>query len=276
MVMKKKYLKLISTDSVGWLGSPEQFIELYGNYFKDGTFDGVEMIAFKPLKKLKNFISILNQHHIPTISFHSKTGGENRLSPKYGIIMTIVNYFIFGVENLILNFKDKEFLSHTPYLENKKVKNFIVFHKPKVLWIENHLYGQKGIEDAKNQIIDYLKKGINAHGMLDLYHLLAKVPTKELVKTWPKIVAEISNYLRWFSGIHLPIGSRKNDSLPIEQITDEMLELFAEKIVPYLDRVVIENQQKNLGLFFSTNKMIKEQKKRNEVNFLRLKKAGIL
>jgi len=276
MVMKKKYLKLISTDSIGWLGKPEQFIYLYKDYFKDGTFDGVEMIAFKPVSRLKKFISILDQHNIPTISFHSKTGGENRLPAQYGIIMTIVNFFIFGVEDLTLNFKDIEFLSHTPYVENKKIKDFIVNNKPKTLWIENHLYGRKGIEDAKNQIIDYRKKGIDAHGMLDLYHLLAKVPTKELVKTWSKIVAEASNYLKWFSGIHFPIGSHKDDSLPIEQITDEMLELFGKKIVPHLDRVVIENIQENLGLFFSTTKMLEKQKKRNKINFQRLKKTGIL
>jgi len=274
--MNKNYLKLISTDSVGWLGTPKQFIYLYKNYFEDGTFDGVEMIAFKPLSRLKNFIAVLKKNNIATLSFHGKTGGENRLPPKYGIIMTIVNSFIFSAEKLIKNFKDINFLSHTPYLENKSVKKFIINIKPKTLWIENHNYGEEGIEKAKIQIIDYRKKGVNVYGMLDLYHFLAKVPISKMINDWPKILEKIKTYTEWFSGIHFPIGSRVGDSLPIEKMTDEMLALFGKKIVPYLKRLVIENQQADFGLFGSTKSMLKKQKQRNQVNFLRLKKAKIL
>jgi len=39
--------------------------------------------------------------------------------------------------------------------------------------------------------------------------------------------------------------------------------LFAKKIIPYVERVVFENQQVNMGLFFSTNQMLKTQKERN-------------
>ncbi len=268
--------KLISTDSVGFLGSPNQFVYLYEDYFKDGTFDGVEMIAFKPINRLKKFISVLEKHNIPTVSFHSKTGGENRLPAQYGLIMTVVNSFIFGVEDLIKNFKDKEFLSHTPYLENEQVKKFIFANKPKTLWVENHLYGQKGIEDAKKLISEYRKNGVNTHGMLDVYHFLAKIPTANMVEDWVKIIGEIETYLEWFSGIHFPIGTRTDDSLPIEKMTDQMLDFFGKKIVSRLDRVVIENQQKYFGLICSTKKMLDSQKERNRVNFLRLRKFGIL
>lgn len=268
--------KLISTDSVGWLGTPEQFVYLYKDYFKDGTFDGAEMIAFKPFGKLKKFINILEKNKIPTLSFHGKTGGENRLPPKYGIIMTIVNSFIFSAETLINNFNSIDFLSHTPYLENDFIKKTIIDCRPKTLWIENHNYGEQGIEEAKNQILDYRKKGVDARGMLDLYHFLAKVPISKMIEDWLKIIKKIEGYFEWFSGVHFPIGSRTDDSLPIEKMTDEMLSLFGKKIVPFLKRIVIENQQAGSGLVISTKKMLDKQKIRNKINFYRLKKAGML
>lgn len=272
----KKPLRLISTDSIGFFGSAKQFLYLYKDYFEDGTFDGVEMIAFKPKNRLKKFISILEKNHIPIISFHGKTGGEDRLPIKYKILMKIVNSFIFGFEELALNFNKREFLFHTPYLENESVKKAVIKNKPKVLWIENHIYGKKGVEEAKKLIEEYQKLKIEVKGMLDLYHLLANLKKEELIKNWSQIIEEIKTYLKWFSGIHLPIGSRKDDSLPIEEMTDEMLSLLGKEVISHIQRIVIENQQKNFGLFYSTKRMINEQKERNRKNFLRLKKAGIL
>ena len=59
-------------------------------------------------------------------------------------------------------------------------------------------------------------------------------------------------------------------------MTDQMLELFAQKIIPHIERVVFENQQKNLGLFFSTDKMLEKQKERNKRIIERLKKTGVI
>ncbi|MCL4363835.1 hypothetical protein M1328_01195 [Patescibacteria group bacterium] len=268
--------KLISTDSVGFLGSPEQFLYLYREYFQDATFDGVEMIAFKPLGRLKNFVAVLEKSGIATVSFHGKTAGENRLPAHYGVVMTIVNSLIFDAWKLAKSFPEVEFLSHTPYLEKNQIKNFLTKRPPKIFWVENHAYGKQGIDNAIKLIEWYWKRGLNAQGMLDVYHLLAKIPPGDLQKKWSTILDEISGYLKWFRGIHFPIGTRKNDSLDIENMSDEMLALFGKKIVSRLDRVVIENQQKNLGLFFSANSAINKIKRRNRINFTRLKKAGIL
>lgn len=268
--------KIISTDSIGFLGSPQQFLYLYQDYFENNTFDGVEMIAFKPLRRLKNFMDILKKHNIKILSFHGKTGGENRLPQKYGFVITIVNAFILNVETLIKDFNDIDFLSHTPYFKEKKVKEFIIKTKPKIIWIENHNYGEGGIEETIREIENYRHQKVNAWGMLDLYHFLAKMPTKKIIDDWEKIIKKIENYSQWFSGVHFPIGSRVDDSLPIDQMTDEMLLLFGKKIVPLLKRLVIENQQTGIGLFGSTKKMLEKQKKRNTIIFSRLKKARIL
>ena len=46
----------VSTDSIGFLGGPEQFVYLWKEYFDDKTLTGVEAIAFKPIKKLGKLI----------------------------------------------------------------------------------------------------------------------------------------------------------------------------------------------------------------------------
>lgn len=273
---KNKIHRSISTDSVGWLGNSEQFIFLYKEYFENNTFDGVEMIAFKPLHRLRRFIDHLKKHRIETTSFHSQTGDDKQFPLTGRIIMSIVNSLIFDIPNLQKYFKNIDPLAHAPYLKNKETKDKIKILKPNTLWIENHNYGELGVKRAIALIDDYRKYGINAKGMLDLYHYLAHLPTKTIIKDWKKIIKKIKLYSRWFSGIHLPIGSRRDDSLPIEDFTDEMLSHFAKEIIPQIEKLVIENQQQGIGLVTSSTRMLIKQKQRNAVNFSRLKKTGIL
>lgn len=274
---------LVSTDSIGFLGSPKQFLFLWQEYFDSKTFDGVEAVAFKPLSHLNKLITTLKHNNIPTLSFHGKTGGENLLNFLGKIIMTLVNLEIIDAEVLIKNFPEIEFLSHGPYLQKNSIKQIIFHQRPKKIWIENHLYGKQGVEDAIQQIIIYRNNNINTDGMLDIYHYIAH-STENFTENWPIVVNEIESYIllkdkkgkQFFRGIHFPIGTRIDDSLPINNMTDKMLKLFAQKIIPHIERVVFENQQKNLGLFFSTNKMIEEQKERNKRIIARFKKTGII
>lgn len=279
--LKPQYL--VSTDSVGFLGGSEQFIKLWKEYFDDKTFDGVEVIAFKPLSRLSKLVSTLEKNKIPVLSFHGKTGGENQLDFSSRIIMTLVNASIVDVMILLNNFPKIEFLSHGPYFVKNSIKQRILQQQPKKIWIENHLYGKKGVDEAIEQIIIYRESGINTYGMLDIFHY-ASHSIETLEKDWPSIVEELKSYIllsdkqgkQFFAGIHFPIGSRLDDSLPIDSMTDEMLELFAEKIIPHIERIVFENQQSFPGLFFSTDKMLRKQKTRNKRIIERLKKTGII
>lgn len=280
---KPKPQYLVSSDSIGFFGSPKQFLYLWLEYFDDKTLDGVEVIAFKPLFRLKKLVEVLKKNNIPVLSFHGKTGGESQLKLSGRIIMTTVNIFINDAAVLLKYFSKIDFLSHAPYFEKKSVKEIVLKNNPKKVWIENHLYGRKSVEKAIKQIITYRENKINVDGMFDVFHYVAH-SIKTLEKNWSSIVEEIRLYFllkdkkgeQLFTGIHFPIGSRLDDSLPIDNMTDEMLEIFAKKIIPYVKRVVFENQQKNLGLFFSTDKMLGEQKARNKRIIERLKKTGII
>ena len=273
----------VSTDSIGFLGTPNQFLKLWQEYFDDGTLNGVEIIAFKPISRLNNLISILKNKNISNLSFHGKTGGENQLDFFGRITMTLVNVFIYDIETLLKNFPEIEFLSHTPYLKRNFAKESVLKFKPKKIWIENHFYGKTGVENAIKQILIYRKEGINTCGMLDIFHYIAH-SSENLEKNWPKIIEELRSFFllkdnqgkQFFCGIHFPIGTRLGDSLPVDDMSDWMLKLFAKKIIPLAERIVFENQQKNLGLFFSTDKMIEEQKTRNKRIIERFKRTGII
>jgi hypothetical protein len=281
---RKKYLKIISTDSIGFLGQPEQFNDLYHEYFQKKIFDGVEVIAVKPLSRLKNIISTLEKNKIKVISLHGRTGGENQLPFFYRIMMTIVNKCLLNSSEILSGFPRQDILYHTPYSQNLEVEKMIVIKKPRHLILENHRIGKKGIEETIKQINFLRKKGINVSGLIDIYHFVYGTSTNLLKKNWLKIVKELEMYFRikdendkpFFNSVHFPIGTRISDSLPIEEITNDMLSLFSEKITPYLDRFVIENQVKNIGLIYLTKSMMERTKKRNKINIDRLQKAGLL
>ena len=139
---------LVSTDSIGFLGNPGQFLYLWQEYFDNKTLDGVEVIAFKPLWRLNKLVTILKKNNIPVLEFHGKTGGENQLNLSGKIIMTLVNLGIYNVKFLLERFPEIEFLSHAPYFKKNLTKQIIFQQQPKKIWIENHLSGKRGIEDA--------------------------------------------------------------------------------------------------------------------------------
>lgn len=283
MSKQKRTQYFVSTDSIGFLGRPEQFIYLWKKYFDDKTLTGVETIAFKPIKRLGKLIYVLKKNNILVTSFHGRTGGENQLDLSGKLIMSLVNLGIVDVEGLLKNFPEIEFLSHGPYFEEESKKQIVIKYKPKKVWIENHLKGKRGVEDAIKQINIYRENNINTSGMLDIYHYVAN-STTTLEADWPKIIEELKMYIllkdkndrQLFNGIHFPIGSRLGDSLPVDNMTDQMLKKFAQNIIPNVERVVFENQQANLGLFFSTNGMLKIQKERNRRIIERLKKTRII
>lgn len=280
--LKPQYL--VSTDSIGFFGRPDQFIKLWQEYFDNKTLDGVEVIAFKPQLRLEKLVFILKKNNIPVLSFHGKTGGEERLGLSSRIIMTLINMLILDINKITDNFPKVEFLSHTHYFEKKIIQQNILNQKPKKFWIENHSRGKEGVEDGIKEVLFYRRNNINALGMFDVYHYISQMKTKNILENWSTIVSQIkyffkkkdTNSKRLFVGVHFPIGSRLGDSLPIDLMSNDMLKLFADKIIPLVERVVFENQQTLPGLFFSTSKMIEKQKARNIRIIERLKKTGII
>jgi hypothetical protein len=272
----------VSTDSIGFFGSSQQFIFLWKKYFDNNFLTGVEAIAFKPLNKTQTLIEDLKRYKISVVSFHGKTGGEELLDLFYRVSMLFINSKIIDTQILLKKFPEIEFLSHSPHFENHNIYKYIIYSHPKKIWVENHLYGKKGIDETIKQIVKFRNDNILADGMLDIYHYVCHEPS--FLDNWSTIVYELKNYIlqkdasdnQLFTGIHFPIGSRLNDSLPIDSMSDTMLELFAKNIIPHITRVVFENQQSGIGLIISSKKMLEKQRARNFRIIERLKKTGII
>ncbi len=282
---KSKPEYLVSTDSIGFLGKPEQFISLWKEYFDDNTLNGVEVIAFRPLSRLNKLVSTLEKNKIPVLSFHGKTGDVKQLSILKRIILNLINVAFINIDILLDNFgNDKDILFHSSLTEIDGVEKNIIKKPPIKLWIENNPSGKEEIYKTVGQVKKYRQEKINAFGLFDVFHFVRNLSTPTLIKSWENIVKQIEYYVKlkdkngrqFFTGIHFPIGTRLADSLPVDDMTDEMLALFAQKIIPHVERVVFENQQVFLGLLLSTNKMIKEQRIRNKKTIERLKKTGII
>lgn len=264
--MAKRQQILVSTDSVGFLGGADEFLYLWEDYFKKKVIDGVEMIGLRPIFKTKKFIEKLKEKNIKTISIHGRTGILKDLNLIKKNFLRLINFFIFDYRELIKNFPEQEFLFHSLYLENKDIQKQILKNPPKALWIENSLTDIDFRElDNTLRLVDFFKKNkINCFGMLDLYHALSFNSTKDIVDNWFKLFGKLKKYLKYFSGIHLPIGPRLEDSLPVELVNDEKIEFLKKEILSIPSRIVIENSQHYPALLFSTAQMFKKQKERNE------------
>ncbi|MCX7956260.1 MAG: hypothetical protein N2593_04140 [Patescibacteria group bacterium] len=265
--MKNKKQKiLVSTDSIGFFGSSKEFLYLWQDYFEKKFFDGVEMIGLKPLFKAKKFIRDLKQKNINVISIHGQTGIIKNLNFFKKSLLRLINFFIFDYQDLRKNFPNQEFLFHSVYLENKNIQNQIIKNPPLKLWIENSLTDKNFQELEKTlKLVDFFqKKGINCSGMIDLYHALSFNQTQEIVDNWFFLFKKLKKYLKYFSGIHLPIGPRLDDALPLELVNDEKIDYLKKEILSGAERIVIENPQEYLALVFSTSQMLKKQKQRNE------------
>ncbi len=274
--------KLISSDSIGWLGNENHFLNLYYQYFKNQTFNGVEIIPFKPIKKTLNIVNKLKNFDIKIIRFHGQTGGEKYLKFFNKISMNFINNTIIDIKNLLTNFSNFELLFHEPLISQEKNLQLIIKTPPKTLIIENHQPYQEGLDKIIKNLDILRKNNISSFGLIDIYHFTLNEKHEKIAKNWEKNILKIKAYLqlkdekgiKYFNSIHFPIGSRKTDSLPINLLTDNQLEFFAKNILPFINSITIENQQEYLGLIYPFN--INKIKKRNQLIFNRLKKAGIL
>lgn len=258
---------LVSTDSIGFLGTASQFLYLWDEYFKDGFLSGVELIGFKPVFKTKKIFEKLNKKNIKVISIHGKIGTVPKLDLIRKIFLRMIDFFILEYSQLIKNFSECEFLFHSTYLKNPQIQKEILKNPPEVLWIENSSSLQKNFNelDETLKLVDFFRKHkIKSFGMLDLYHATAFRSPEEIINDWFFIFKQLKKYLNYFSGIHLPIGPRLSDALPIELADREKIDFLKKEILSNPQRIVIENPQTYSSFIFLTDKMIKNQKDRNK------------
>ncbi|MCS7093296.1 MAG: hypothetical protein NZL96_02625 [Patescibacteria group bacterium] len=261
---------LVSSDSLGIFGTAEQFLFLWEETFKRGVLSGVELIGFRPIRRIKKFIEKLGQKKIKVLSIHGRTGLRSEGQLTSTILLRILDLLIASYNELVFNYLEIDLLLHSTYAGSPQVKEEILSHPPKRLWIENAKADKDFRElDQTLKLVDFFRKNrIDCRAMLDLYHAFAFKTHREIVKEWFSLFKRLRPYLKNFDGIHLPVGTRISDSLPIDLIDESRLSFLREEILSKASRVVIENQQAGTGLLFSSTSSLTSQKQRN-LNILR-------
>ena len=189
-----------------------------------------------------------------------------------------MNAGILSTRTLLTKFKEHDVLVHVSEARASMPRKYILQAKPKNIWIENHDSGTKGAMDAIIEASVLRQKGIQAHVMFDIWHMVHVPNTMESFTTlFDRAVnflyVHTQNPNGIISGVHFPIGTQ--DALPIDNMSNSQLEFVSSAIGSSIKEVVFENQRRN-GLVFLPRSLENEWFSRTNRIFDRLEKTGIL
>lgn len=179
--------------------------------------------------------------------------------------------------------------------------NYILFHGPEAknllglvqggkvkpagtVMVENHV-GKDALAEAIEMSQSLREAGVDAGFMFDFYHEMASnYHGLAFLIIWDQLLLKLSVELEKRSnggsdmpvGVHLPIGTRSTDSLPVGEMTDSMLSEFAALRMAYPFLLVLENQQRGANALALTSWTIRNQERRNKQNFERFRKFNLL
>ena len=276
----------VSTDAVGVFGRPLLLKEVWGPAMEQSGFLGLEVLAWHHV----NISKLAEQY--PVVGIHGKIRASFKGFDLYKLASgPLLDFMITDTASLI-----EKYGTSTPYMlfhqrEAGFSKNIIQQTKPiQTLFVENspHL---GSLEEAIKLISDFREAGINTGLMFDLYHYLAGISDlKEIYSSnfpelWDLLMQKLQNTFTEIDqqdtetpiGIHIPVGTRREDSLPVDQITEDMWKQLGGAIHqrPYT-LVVIENQQAGIGTVMLTPFRIESQRSRNMEIFKKLLENNVI
>ncbi|MBI2029866.1 hypothetical protein HYT02_05600 [Candidatus Gottesmanbacteria bacterium] len=248
----------VSSDVAGPLQNLRQVKQVYSEVFT--SIDGVEYVAYRNARNIRDSISYLQDCGFKELSLHARMGGGGS-----GLVdraqVALIDATIIPTSIAIKEFsEDFEILFHAPELMKTSSLNALKHKNPRFIWAENDHYALEGIAFAKRTVERLSLMGVRCGLMLDIAHALGVKVLKsgQLNTAWDELNAFVRQQLiqpykkggmKILHGIHLPIGRKKTDSLPVVDpslVSDSMLTDIHDWIVEGdLRRVVIENQ---LGL----------------------------
>ena len=122
--------------------------------------------------------------------------------------------------------------------------------------------------------------------MIDLVHLMyAYDHRNSFAEQWRLCLPLVERTFQEFStyspdiklGLHVPVGTKADDSLPLDQITPTMWQDLASIIHARSDAIVIiENQQAGRGSIRASHESLKTIRSRNEMIIDVLGQNGVL
>ena len=275
----------VSSDSLGVLGNPKKWRDVYG--FLEGmkNFAGIEAIGWSWLK------SSMASEDGTSVKIKGVHGRVSRNvdwlnDPKSKITQAVINEILVPTFDLVTKFPNQNYvLIHSTEARIKESELIKMNGKTcpnQTLFIENEPT-KDSLKTTAEQVVAFARTGKNTGIMMDIGHHLFGLGEGQIVlkKDWETLIQDISDTTEYLNqnndngkikiGMHLPVGDNSTDSINIDQITkamwSDLCQLF-DKHPQIL--LVIENQQNGIDLVHLTPTQARKQRHRNN------EKVGIL
>lgn len=202
---------VISTDSLGLVRADWKLLrQMWGS-----LTDKAEVIGFRSMLERLYDQAADCGFHIQEI--HGRVGWNRDM---FGSIMTdVADTLIVSTAELIDQYAANcpVLLHTTEALANEKL---IISKKEsiKLLWVENQPHSG-AVNDTEKTIKTFNDQGVSVGFMFDLAHYLygENDNDQKFSQRWEKTLNVLNDIIKTNAhvGIHFPIGTRKNDSLPV-------------------------------------------------------------
>lgn len=244
--------RLAATVSSGGIGSLSVTAALYSGLLPE--LAGFEIYGRRG--RLAQDIRLAKQLDKPALSIHGRTGIPDDWNPlQEDTLLWVINRMTPQTEFLLSEYGNQidilvhapEFMRHSNFYE--VVRSVGATSGIQRLWIENHP-GAHGVDDAV-QVVRNLRLpeiSVNAGMMYDLFHTLkgSYWNRQTFRNSWRHVLTEIrqiSERERIPLGLHIPIGTKQSDSLPVEWMDVSMWQDLTSLLFDSdITRIVFEHQ----------------------------------
>jgi len=232
---------LVSTDVVGVLGSLDALMAIW----PPEHFPNLEVIAWR--WNMPSFIDRAQQRGYSIQHLHGRTG-EN------SILIHAIDAAITPTDTLLTTYASTHnILLHDAAAPVGRIAPYIP-PTAKELLIETTLPGSQGIRHAQHIVETLRSHYVPARLIIDIAHFFGSdvLSSGRVDHVWSDLVHTLQAhnatipYNSMRPGIHLSIGTRTVDSLPLSNISDTMLSEIADIFRRLaIDRIVLEHQHAN-------------------------------
>jgi hypothetical protein len=252
-------------------------------------FDGIEAFPIRPLSRFNQFIKDAGNWGLPVVSIHGRTGGEG-YNPKDTATLIACNALMPATPRVIeLYAHSHDVLFHVPELEDGGNIASLTKHKDRTrfVWVENH-HGKESMAGAMRKVAQLRSLGIPSAVMFDVCHYIGarNLVNGSFQREYAQMLHDADCLLHEtdaqghpiVQGIHLPVGRKPDDSLPIDEMDDDSLRALADTINGAdITRLVLEHQERGfLYMLHFSPKRMDTVKKRHEVIINRLLRTNVL
>lgn len=241
------YRFAISTDIVGVYGNPEDVIGFLKKVGIDPHLVGIEVLAWMHI--FKNYTSFFEYFGCQVAGIHGQTGTtlEKGVDRADDWKVWLLNKYIHDVPEMlaIANWVSETHqhpvytVVHGPRAQRLHAADLQSANQEVIPAVENHV--DRNAFGQTQAIVSKLNsEGARSGFVFDVAHFLKEGTMYPNLQKWHEMIAVLDSLGQCI--IHLPIGTAAHDSLPFEQVTDDMWRELARVIQKNHCFVTLEHQ----------------------------------